>query len=77
MKPISERRPPPIYIYKKQKIYMRSYIYSKNQTLFKKQDNLRYVLFTKKPDTLHYAIFHEIFEIGIYINAKSMTLWDT
>ena len=42
------------------------YIYSKNKTLCKKHDNLRYVFIYKKSDTLRSAIFHEIFEIGIY-----------
>ena len=34
-------------------------------------------VFTKKRDTLRYAICHEIFEIGIFIYIKSMTLWVT
>ena len=36
--------------------------------------NSRYVFIHKKPDTLRCVIFHEIFEIGIYIYTKSMTL---
>ena len=31
------------------------------------QDNLRYVCIYKNQDTLRYTVFHEIFEIGIYI----------
>ena len=43
------------------------FIYTKNNTLCKKQDNFRYVFTYKKHDTLRYAIFYEIFEVGIYI----------
>ena len=49
-------------------------MYSKSQTLFKKQDNLRYGFIHKHPDTLRYAIFHEVFETGNYMYTKSMTL---
>ena len=62
MTPISERQRARFCIYKKQKKLR------KIQTLCKKQDNFRYVFIHKKPDTLLYAIFHEIFEIIIYIN---------
>ena len=41
--------------------------YTKIQALFKKQDNFCYVFIYKMYDTLLYAIFHEIFEVGIYI----------
>ena len=54
------------YIYKK-KQYCETFLYTKSRTLFKKQDNLRYVCIYKKLDTLRHAIFHEIFEIGICI----------
>ena len=50
------------------------YIYIKSQTLFKKQDNFRYVFIDKNPDTLRYTIFQEIFEIDIYIHTKIITL---
>ena len=40
------------------------FLYTKFQTLRKKQDNLRYVFIYKKPNTFCYAIFHGIFEIG-------------
>ena len=50
------------------------YIYTKIQTLCKKQENLRYVFIHKNPNTLRYAIFHDNFEIGICIYTKSMTL---
>ena len=63
MTPISKRQGAPLYIY----IILNVYIYTKIQTLCKKQDNLRQVFVHKKPDTLVYAIFHEIFEIGIDI----------
>ena len=52
------------------------FLYTKSQTLSKKQDNLRYVFIYKNPDTLRYAIFHWIFEIeggGGYIE-KQYTL---
>ena len=54
------------YKYKKKKIAKHLYIYTKIQTLCKKQDNLRYVLFTKI-HTLTLRNFHENFEFGIYI----------
>ena len=50
------------------------HIYTKIQTLCKKQDSLRYVFIHKKPDTIRYAIFHEVFEIGIFIYKKHDTL---
>ena len=74
MTPISEIQRACLYIYKKQKIANRLYIYTKSQTLCKKQVNLRYVFIHKSPDTLYYAIFHKIFEIGIYIYKKHYTL---
>ena len=43
------------------------FLYTKIQTLCKKQDNLRYVLIYTKIDTLRYAIFHENVQICIYI----------
>ena len=42
-------------------------LYTKIQTLGKNQDNFRYVFIYQKYDTLRYAIFHEKFEVGIYI----------
>ena len=54
------------------------FLYTRSQTLHKKQDNLRYVFIYKNPDTLSYAIFHWIFEIdrggGIFICKKQCTL---
>ena len=55
------------YIQKEKQIAKSLYIYIQIQTLFKKQDNLRYVFIHKNPDTLRYTVFDEIFEIGIYI----------
>ena len=40
------------------------FLYTKSQTLRKKQDNFRYVFIYKKHNTLCYAIYHGIFEIG-------------
>ena len=67
MTPISKIQRACLYIYKKEMIAKRLYVYTKGQTLSKKQDNLRYFYIHKKPDTLRSAIFHEIFEIGIDI----------
>ena len=66
MAAISERQCARLYIYiiiKK----LRNVLYTKRQTLYKKQDNVRYVFIHKKQDTLRSAIFHENFEVGIYI----------
>ena len=54
-----------IYIYKAIKL-RNVYLYI-NQTLCKNQDNSQYVFVYENTDTLRYAIFHEILEIGIYI----------
>ena len=40
------------------------FLYTKSQTLRKKQDNLPYVYIYIKPHTLRYEFFHGIFEIG-------------
>ena len=51
------------FIYKKYETFWYvKFLYTKIQTLRKKQDNLRYVFRYKNPDTLRYAIFHRIFE---------------
>ena len=42
------------------------FLYTKSQTLCKKQDNFCYVCLYKNQDTLRYAIFHENFEVNIY-----------
>ena len=62
------------YIYKKQtNCKTLIYIYKKPDNLQKAREfALRFI--HKNPDTSLYAIFHEFFEIGIYINTKSMTL---
>ena len=54
-----------LYIYKSIKIG--KHLYIKSQTLYTKQDNLCYVFVYKKHDTFRYTIFHENFEVGIYI----------
>ena len=59
--------------YTKSNKFCETFLYTKIQTLCKKQDKLRYVFIYKKPDTLRYAIFHQIFDIVVYI-LKSMTL---
>ena len=58
-----------------------TFLYSKIQTLRKKQDNLRYVFIYKNPDTLCYTIFYRIFEIGggggAFLYAKNNALFVT
>ena len=44
-----------------------TFLYTKSLILFKKLDNSRYVFIYKKRYTLRYGVFHEIFEVGIYI----------
>ena len=66
MTAINERRCARIYIYNKKKI-AKGFLYTKKVTLFKKQDKSRSVFIYKKAHILPYAIFHEIFEVGIYI----------
>ena len=41
-----------------------TFLYTKIQTIRKKQDNMCYVFMYKNTDTLRYAILHGIFEIG-------------
>ena len=53
--------------YTKSKINCETFLYTKSQTIFKKLHNFRFVFISKKQYTLHYGIFHEIFEVGIYI----------
>ena len=56
------------YIYIKQKNEKLLYIYTKFQTLFKKQNNLRCVFIHRKPGTLPYAIFHKCLKFAfLYI----------
>ena len=45
-------------------------IYTKIHTLFKKQDNFRYVLIHKNQNTIRYVFFHANYEVGIFMNAK-------
>ena len=65
MAAIIERQRARFYIKKAKKCEM--FLHTKIETLFKKLDNFRYVLIYKKQYTLRYGIFHEIFEVGIYI----------
>ena len=58
--------PRPSLQYTKIKKIPNSFIYKKPDT-FQKARNFRYVFRYKKPYTLRYGIFHEIFEVGIYI----------
>ena len=56
-----------LFIYTKSKTNCETFLYTKSQTLFKKLDNFCDVFRFKKPYTLRYGTFHEIFELGIYI----------
>ena len=50
------------------------YIYSKGQTLFKKQDNLRYIFIHKNPNTLLYEILYKCLKLAfMYIYKKHDT----
>ena len=65
------------FIYKKHDtLRYVAFLYTKIQTLRKKQENLRYIFMHKNPNTFHYALFHEIFEIGggggTFLYAKTM-----
>ena len=61
-----------IYIYKNQKS-CKTFLYTKIQTLCKKQDNFRYVFIIKNPDTLRYAIFKKLLKLA-FIYKKHNTL---
>ena len=63
---ISERQCARFYIYKKQN-NCQTFLYTKIQTLCKKQDSFPFVFMYKMQGTLLYAIFHENVEIGFYI----------
>ena len=67
-----------IYIKKHETLRYVTFLYTKILTLYKKQDNLRYIYIYKNPDTLRYTIFYWIFEIGwgggILLYAKNNTL---
>ena len=57
MTPISKRQRA-CFIYTKRKNESKIiYIYTKSQTHYKKQDNLRHIFIQKKAHTLPYAIF--------------------
>ena len=73
MTPIIEIQRARLYIQNANKL-RNAYIYPKSQTLCKKQDNLRCFFIHKK--AIHFTLrdFSWIFEIGIYIYTKSMTL---
>ena len=66
MTAISESQHARFYIHNKQKKLRNGFLYKKPDT-FQKLDNFRYVFIYKKPYTLGYEIFHEIFEVVIYI----------
>ena len=55
-----------LYIYKKKKKFRNVFIYKKPNTLQKDRKFCSDILY-KNQDTLCYAVFHEIFEVGIYI----------
>ena len=54
-----------------------TFLYTKGQTLRKKQSNLRNVFIYKKLDALHYAIFIKFLKLakgGAFLYAKKCTL---
>ena len=70
---ISERQRTCFYTHKKQNKCETFFFFLKEDTLQKtRQFVLRF--YSQKTNTLLYAIFHEIFDFGIYIYTKSMTL---
>ena len=72
MNTIIERRLAHFYIFKKQK-NCETFLYTKIQTLFKKQDNLRYVYIYIEQDTLRYVIFMKILKFAfIYKNHDTL-----
>ena len=60
-------------MYTKSKKMFNVYIYTKRETIFKKQDNLHYVFIYKKPDTLRYAIFIKLLKLA-FIYTKTIKL---
>ena len=62
----SKRQRARFYIYKKKNIAKRLYI-SKNSDTLQKSRQFALRFYSQNPDTLRCAIFHEIFEIGLYI----------
>ena len=72
MTAISKRQRARFYIYKKQK-NCKMFLYTKSPTIFKNQDNSRYVFIYKKEDTLRYAISMKILWLG-FIYKKHDTL---
>ena len=77
MNPIREILRARFYINKTQKTWETFIFVYKSHNFFENKVNLCYVFIHKKPHTLLYAIFHEIFEIGIHIYTKSITLFVT
>ena len=64
---IYRRKATRTFLYTQKAKNCETFLYPKSQTLFKKRDNFRYVFIYQKLYTLRYGIFHEIFEVGIYI----------
>ena len=61
----SKRQRERFYTYRKKK-FPNVFIY-KNPDAFQKERQFPLHFIYKKPDTLRYAVFHEKFEVGIYI----------
>ena len=55
------------FLYTKSKKNCETFLHTKSRILFKKQDSFRYVFIYKRHDNIRYAIFHENFEVGIYM----------
>ena len=69
----SKRQRVRFYLYKNQENAKRLYMCTKRRILWKKQDNLRYVLFAKI-QTHYVTLFLWRFGIGVYIYTKIMTI---
>ena len=66
MTPISERQRECFFLYKKENKLL-NILYTRSLSVFKKQDNSHYVLYTERKKILCYTIFHYYFELENYI----------
>ena len=60
-----------VFIYKKSKTNDETFLYTKSQTFFKKLVNSRCDFEYKKRYIISDGIFHEMFELGIYLYKAS------
>ena len=62
-----DRMPTCTFIYTKIIKNCETFLYSKSLSLYKKLDNVRYLFFIQKAINLTLGDFHEIFEVGVFI----------